>query len=522
MANKNTNFERDCENFIEDIAKSLFVIIQKFLKEIFYGIKKLKTKKYIFVFITSLVITECTYLLKDKILQLPIPVNAAKVLFLGLLFSPLFVLVYLGSLSEKNKEKFKKAFDEIGFKGKDGSVPFFIDQKENGKKKILLFKSVIPLNDWKNYKERLETGLDCNILSIQNGKSKRIIKMVTVSSEYRIPDYLRWNDSYIDPDEGVVIVGISLLEPITFNLNSTAHVLIAGETGSGKSVILRCCLWQMAYKGAKIYMFDFKGGIEFNSDFEKFGAVITDRKKAIALLDEILVENQLRMEELKRTNVKNIVEYNKKATTKMCRICMFCDEVAEMMDKRGAGKVDKELIEQISGKVSTITRLCRATGINVFLGVQRPDANVITGQIKSNLPVRICGRFADRPPSEIVLDNAAACELPDIKGRFLFKSGYEVMEFQSFFFKDGEDLKDTYTQKGVMLTEMYRGSYDDGRPTIQEEAFSNVTAVEKNERWGRRKEENAEMNIDDSMAADDLLKQMNTDYADFDDEELPF
>ena len=77
-------------------------------------------------------------------------------------------------------------------------------------------------------------------------------------------------------------------------------------------------------------------------------------------------------------------------------------------------KEEKQIYEQIEGKLSTLARLSRATGINLFMGVQRPDANVLTGQIKNNIPVRISGRFADKTASEIVLGNTDAVNLPDI------------------------------------------------------------------------------------------------------------
>ena len=66
----------------------------------------------------------------------------------------------------------------------------------------------------------------------------------------------------------------------------------------------------------------------------------------------------------------------------MARIGVFIDEIGEMLDKKGVSKEDKPIFEQLEAYLSTLARLSRATGINLFLGVQRPDANVLTGQIK--------------------------------------------------------------------------------------------------------------------------------------------
>ena len=79
-----------------------------------------------------------------------------------------------------------------------------------------------------------------------------------------------------------------------------------------------------------------------------------------------------------------------------------------------------EIYERLEGYISTLARLSRATGINLFWECSGQMLNVLTAQIKNNIPIRICGRFADKSASEIVLNSTAAINLPDIKGRFLY------------------------------------------------------------------------------------------------------
>lgn len=252
---------------------------------------------------------------------------------------------------------------------------------------------------------------------------------------------------------GVLTLGISALDPISFNLNRVPHVLVAGETGSGKSVILRCLLWQLIEQGARVYMIDFKGGVEFGKQYEQYGEVITERERALQVLELLVRENEYRLHIFRDLEVKNLDEYNKKTKQNLCRIGVFTDELAEMLDKKGVAKEEREIYEKIEGRLSTLARLSRATGINLFMGVQRPDANVLTGQIKNNIPVRISGRFADKTASEIVLGNTDAVNLPDIKGRFLYKVGNETIEFQSFYFDDETMLREVCVDQGEMLTE---------------------------------------------------------------------
>ena len=134
---------------------------------------------------------------------------------------------------------------------------------------------------------------------------------------------------------------------------------------------------------------------------------------------------------------------------------MFCDEIAEMMDTTGVPKKEREIYEKIKGLLSTLARLSRSTGINMIMGVQRPDANVLTGQIKNNIPVRICGRFADKAASEIELNTTAAINLPDVKGRFLFLRGNELIEFQAYLFEDSM-MHEVYADIGTMLIDQKR------------------------------------------------------------------
>ena len=232
-------------------------------------------------------------------------------------------------------------------------------------------------------------------------------------------------------------------------------------------------------------MIDFKGGVEFGKVYEKYGEVITDRKRALTILSNLVKENEARLKLFRELEVKNLKEYNTKTGNDLARIGVFIDEIAEMLDKKGVSKEDKPIFEQLEAYLSTLARLSRATGINLFLGVQRPDANVLTGQIKNNVPVRISGRFADKTASEIVLGNTAACNLPDVKGRFLYKVGNETIEFQSFYFDDEKDLQDIELNYGKMLVmkeskgKKVEEEFDDfSYPDESEDFFENTNNID--------------------------------------------
>lgn len=423
------------------------------LKGIFRGVKKLKTPHILVGFFLSGAGTlSADYCLETFFTGMEAPVYVKHMLYYGLLFLPAIYLLLVGLIQDARQARFLRVFKEIDFKGRDKKYPYFLELKEENKKQIYTFYSNISLPEWRKVKERLETGLDCNILLIENGANKKTVKLVTLPSDYKIPTLLKWSDGYLSGESGVITVGQGALENISFDLNRVPHVLVAGETGSGKSVILRTCLWQMINQGARVYMIDFKGGVEFGKRYERYGEVITERERALAVLADLVEENKRRLALFRDLEVKNLVEYNRKTGENLCRIGVFSDEIAEMLDKKGVPKEEKAVYEMLEGQLSTLARLSRATGINLFLGVQRPDANVLTGQIKNNVPVRISGRFADKSASEIVLGNTAAVELPDIKGRFLYKVGNETVEFQAFYFDDDTMLKEVEVEQGDMLT----------------------------------------------------------------------
>lgn len=444
--------QKELNKLIEDLFAGLINVIVKLIKGTFWGVKKLNKKINILLFLVSVVIGFMGYIFRHKFNAIPAPVYIKYATYYLFLFFPLLFLFVLGNSQDRLQNKFVKIFSEINFIGSDKKYPYLIKKHTDGKKVILLFKSMIPLQEWKKAREKLETGLDCNILLLQEGKSKKIVELTTVPSDCRIPEKIEWSNDFIQSEEGVIAVGESALGIVKFDLNKTPHILIAGETGSGKSVILRTIIKQFIVKGHKIYMIDFKGGVEFGVQYEKYGEVITDRSRAISLLTQLVSEMNRRLDLFRSSQVKNLGEYNKKTGENLQRVGVFCDEVAEMLDKKGASKELKEQLDILDGLISSLARLARATGIDLIIGIQRPDANVLTGQIKNNIPVRICGRFADKPASEIVLGNTLAVDLPQIQGRFLYKLGNDTAPFQAYYFDDdtmldGEDNDENKNEK---------------------------------------------------------------------------
>ena len=230
-------------------------------------------------------------------------------------------------------------------------------------------------------------------------------------------------------------MGESLLGPVTVNLVHIPHILLGGSTGSGKSVLLKLLLMQSLRKGAEVYIADFKGGVDFSKVWHQKCRMCFTEAELLDTLDNLVRELEQRKGLLAKTGCPNLDAYNEATGENLPRLVFGCDEVAEVLDRTGRSKGDKELLAQIESRLATIARLGRAFGIHLILATQRPDANVIPGQVKNNMDFRVCGR-ADNILSGIILDNTSAAEqIPkDARGRFITGDG---TVFQAYLFDEG-------------------------------------------------------------------------------------
>ena len=163
--------------------------------------------------------------------------------------------------------------------------------------------------------------------------------------------------------------------------------------------------------------------------------MIFDPQSLLAALEELTAELERRRGLFVAAGMPNLTEYNKATGENLPRYIFACDEVAEVLDTAGVSKADKEAVYAPSVRLmSLIARQGRAFGIHLMLSTQRPSADLIPGQIRTNLTLRICGR-ADDILSRIILDSPAAAEqIPlDAKGRFVTNMG---QTFQGFLFDD--------------------------------------------------------------------------------------
>ncbi len=207
--------------------------------------------------------------------------------------------------------------------------------------------------------------------------------------------------------------------PFIFDLDKMPHILVAGTTGSGKSVCINTIIMSILFRATpeevkfilvdpkKIELSVYKALEPYHlitsEDIDEY--VVTNAQNAIYMLRSALIEMEARYNKLDEASVRNIGEYNEKMKEDkepiMPYVVIVIDELAELMSNP-ATKADIEL------PIQRIAQMARAVGIHLVVATQRPSVDVITGLIRSNIPARIAFNVATRIDSRTILDTGGA------------------------------------------------------------------------------------------------------------------
>lgn len=197
--------------------------------------------------------------------------------------------------------------------------------------------------------------------------------------------------------------------PFVTDLKKLPHLLIAGTTGSGKSVGINAMILSLLYKNSpdqlRLLLIDPKM-LEFsmyNDIPHLLTPVITKAKQAIAALANMVKEMERRYTLMSKTKTKNIDNYNEKAIKEghdtMPYIVIIIDELADLMMTSG---------KDVEISIARLAQMARAAGIHLIVATQRPSVDVVTGLIKANLPSRISYRVGQKIDSKVILDQMGA------------------------------------------------------------------------------------------------------------------
>jgi len=197
--------------------------------------------------------------------------------------------------------------------------------------------------------------------------------------------------------------------PFITDLKKLPHLLIAGTTGSGKSVGINSMILSLLYKNSpdqlRLLMIDPKM-LEFsvyNDIPHLLTPVITKPKEAISALNNMVSEMERRYQLMSETRTKNIENFNEKAKVEkrdpLPYIVVIIDELADLMMTSG---------KDVEYSIARLAQMARASGIHLIVATQRPSVDVVTGLIKANLPSRISYKVGQKIDSKIILDGMGA------------------------------------------------------------------------------------------------------------------
>lgn len=240
------------------------------------------------------------------------------------------------------------------------------------------------------------------------------LKEILTSGEYR---------SAVDRGNLVISLGKDVSgTPTVADLSKMPHLLVAGATGSGKSVcingILASLLFQYSPKELRLIVVDPKRVemTSYNGIAHLLTPAITEPDKTINAFRWAVLEMENRYKLLSEKGARDIAGYNKKLgkeEEKMPYIVIVVDELADVMLTAG---------QEMEGLVVRIAQMARAVGIHLVVATQRPSVDVVTGLIKANIPCRIAFRVASQVDSRTILDMAGAERLIG-RGDMLFMAG---------------------------------------------------------------------------------------------------
>ena len=223
--------------------------------------------------------------------------------------------------------------------------------------------------------------------------------------------------------------------PIVSDLASMPHLLIAGTTGSGKSVCINTIILSILYRHTpercKFILIDPKM-LEL-STYEGIPhllcPVITEAKKAASVLGWVVKEMESRYRLMTKEGVRNIDGYNAKHKLLMPYIVVVVDEMSDLMLVAG---------KEIENYIQKLSQMARAAGIHIIMATQRPSVDVITGTIKANFPTRISFQVTSKIDSRTILGEQGAEQLLG-KGDMLFmSSANRILRIHAPFVSDGE------------------------------------------------------------------------------------
>ena len=266
--------------------------------------------------------------------------------------------------------------------------------------------------------------------------------------------------------------------PVIADLTRMPHVLIAGATGSGKSVcintIISSLLMQKSPEEVRLILVDPKR-VELtnygSAPHLAFSHVVTEPDEVVSVLGVVVAEMDRRYRRLEQYKARNIVAYNGLPTVdkRLPYWVVVLDELADMMMAAAS---------EVEGQLVRLAQLARAVGIHLVVATQRPSVDVVTGLIKANFPTRIAFATTSQTDSRVIMDRAGAEKLMG-RGDMLYMSSDSIKprRVQGAYVSDTEIDRLIESWSAPTQAQTERGSLDEVLEQLSEESAAAVTEV---------------------------------------------
>lgn len=353
-------------------------------------------------------------------------------------FATVAVMAAHNYISEDPVRKLKVAFEYCGLyteKESGISLPRLLKKKKKDDGLQLIYSIPIGLckSDFDNELERLQQAINGEISIF----SKNGLLFLDVAFG-DIPQKINWELQELE-GELPITIGMSRGGLIMADMAGFPHLLVAGQTGGGKSVFLHQMLACLVHNhNCRLFVVDLTK-VDF-AYMQKHACCGFTIEKAHEILSYLVSELDRRLDVFSKAGVEKVQNY---PGDDMPYLVLVVDEFSHLspMLYKYEGKQRKAIREECHSMLVDLLCRARKVGIHVVLSTQRPDKEVLPGQMKANIPATVCFQVRNRVNSEICLDNDKAAILPGIPGRAIWQFGSTEREVQAMLLTPDEARK---------------------------------------------------------------------------------
>ncbi len=393
-----------------------------------------------------------------------------------IIFSPFWMwAIYKAAVKHRFLSKLTQTFQDIGLKNSMGKLPNFVFDKalDSQTRKLRLAKVGISPVEFEKKRDSLASALHVYVDELRENRAQGTMDFI-----YGLEPMPRTftPETYSFLKANTFLVGTTRSKQYVADLRDTPHLLVAGQTGGGKSTFLRQFITSL-YLNNPSYEFsliDLKGGLEF-SLFESLPrvGVIGCVANSVFLLKNVAAEIDTRMKLLKANRCKDLAQFmampreqrqypeDVSSNYRPNRQIIVVDEAAELFLAGGAASTaDVQTSRRI---LSQVARQGRSLGVHLVIATQRPDSRALDPQIKANLTGVLCFKMVNDVSSISVLGTGRATDLPTVPGRGIWKSETEMVEVQTPYLTTEvaeELLKSKYVKKLDVVPETSKPKQD--------------------------------------------------------------